>query len=121
MKHIPEDILKLLNFEHRKHSGPHWGDDWNGELANDTIPKVLINITQLPQQCTDCSKTVTDRQTILRRVHTPWPHWREHCVNCKLYRHPITKEYCLTYSELNTYVREKERLNKQALKEKKDK
>ena len=120
MKDIPQDILCLLQFEHRKQTGPQCAERL-AELANTTLPKTLTGIVKPPMPCTDCGKTVIDRQTIKKLCDGPYPIWRENCINCKLYKDPVTKEFCLTYLEFNRYVKEKVRLKKESLRVSNDK
>ena len=49
--------------------------------------------------CEDCGLVVSDRRLSIRKMKktTRQPaHWRNYCETCKLYQHPITKQFTIT-------------------------
>lgn len=42
-------------------------------------------------QCRDCNKMCSQRRVLhVRRIDSPWPHWKEYCKACKKYKNPNT-------------------------------
>jgi hypothetical protein len=44
--------------------------------------------------CSDCGKPdVLNRTVCFTLVDKPHTHWREKCINCKRYKHPVSGEW----------------------------
>jgi len=44
--------------------------------------------------CDDCGEPdVVNRTVCYSYVDKPHPHWRQKCINCKRYKHPISEEW----------------------------
>ena len=73
---------------------------WKEAQPNESVPPEIKELIYQPKACEDCGLTVTCRRTQRRMCWTnDYPHWREHCVNCGLYKNPNTKEFNLSSHE----------------------
>lgn len=91
MTNIPPEILARLKFKKVKKGEP------------EALP-VLEKILHEPKQCEDCGRRVKDRRVEIKRSQFPEPHWREHCVNCSLWRNPETNKFDLNNMTLNRLI-----------------
>lgn len=59
--------------------------------------------------CNDCgAENVLNRTVCYTLVDKPHPHWREKCINCKRYKHPLSGEWLIVnavelYRKLQEY------------------
>ena len=74
----------------------------NEEAAHPT----LVDIEFPDKPCDHCGKLIQKEHYNLRQYQTPYPHWKEQCQNCKLYKNPTTGNYSLTLNEANTLFKE---------------
>lgn len=79
MKQIPDEILQRCTFYRTPNSPP-------AEQAR------ITRIKDHPlSKCGECNEPVNDVRTY-SYLQTPFWHWREKCITCKRYRHPVTGE-----------------------------
>lgn len=78
---IPKEIFCRLTFAPKKAKGD---------------PDKIQSISYEDQPCEDCGKLVNNRIIEKRMSHSPVPHYRTRCQNCKLIYNPITECYDLT-------------------------
>lgn len=107
----PAEILERIVLVKPKTPGP---DD--GSECNDTIPKQIVEIVHLPKVCDDCGVTAVDRQVQIKKYISPCTHWKIYCLNCSMYKDPISGEFSLKQSEINSHYRNLARAEKQASK-----
>ena len=79
MKHLPDEILVRCTFYRTTNSPP---------LEEARITNIKPDKDTV---CGDCGLHVNDVRTY-SYLQTPFYHWREKCMACKRYRHPITDE-----------------------------
>lgn len=72
----------------------------NGILSVDTIEYPL-------KPCEDCGQEVSDRRVQIRKNHsaTQIAHYKIQCVNCKMYKNPVSGEYDCDRREIDDYYR----------------
>jgi len=90
---IPKEILDRLILRTRP------TEDEN------TVYPSEVELKHEPKQCDDCERTVTDRRTAIKLYETPYPHWRNVCLNCKKIKNPDSGEYNLTDKQAITVFR----------------
>tara|TARA_B110000503_G_scaffold7990_1_gene10876 strand:- start:985 stop:1344 length:360 start_codon:yes stop_codon:yes gene_type:complete len=75
---IPQEILERLEFT-KVSTGPEVMDP----------PRIKRIAPLVNHKCDDCGLSVTPVKT-MSYLQTPFWHWREKCVTCKRYKHPVT-------------------------------
>ena len=104
MKTIPKEIADRCTFYRTPNSPPLEPV----RITNIEPDKVTV--------CGDCGDNVNDARTY-SYLQTPFWHWREKCMACKRYRHPITGEMLeVTGVELNRNICNKESVEAYAAK-----
>lgn len=111
--HIPTDADKPYAKTKRKKRNEQLvemvGEDGDEEVIADTGPNLTIPpiITKLKIQgcwCEDCGKYCENgRQTEKKIYKTGKTHWRERCVTCKMFKHPVSGEYTMTNIEASHF------------------
>lgn len=68
---------------------------------NTTTPIELTRVIYQPSNCPDCGLAVECLKRERKQYEGGGRHWRDHCLNCDLTKHPKTGLYSLTRGEAN--------------------
>ena len=90
MRDIPKDIAERLIFKTSK--------------KDESAPPTLKKVIHEAKPCDDCGTTVCDRHIHISYLKSEKT-WIERCVNCNLYRNPLTDDYELSNYDLRTILR----------------
>lgn len=91
-------------------------EEWTpatGESKLKRADLVIKKIKPMPKQCEDCGLVVDKRIVTFSCNSVPFPHWKESCKACNLWRNPDTNKFEFTYNQLSNYYSLKKRKKKQ--------
>lgn len=64
---------------------------WREAQPNDSVAPEIIRVKCQAKDCEDCYKHCPEGRKVEKKLHqTANPHWRELCVECQMYKSPLT-------------------------------
>lgn len=90
-------------------------EEWKpatGEGALERADLVIKKLKRIPKPCEDCGFIIEERLITLNASQNPYPHWKECCKQCNLWRNPDTNKFEFTYNQLSNYYNLKKRKKK---------
>lgn len=82
--------------------------------GKDTEATESLRYESAPKQCEHCDRWVVNRTERLNvvKAQTLHPHVKTQCLECKMFKNPVTGAYDCTLYEVNSHFRPKKQSNR---------
>lgn len=78
---------------------------YKASLPNDSVGPEIKRLKIQPVNCEDCGNTCANGRKLESKLHqTGKPHWRTRCVECNLYKDPVTGKFTINPQSVHSYM-----------------
>lgn len=77
---------------------------WREAQPNMSVPPEILKVKIQPKNCEDCGRHCPNGRKTEKKLHESGGlHWRERCVECDLFKDPLTDQFTVTKEAAHQY------------------